>query len=74
MRRRPVLMIKMQLAKIVYNLNRKPKNSMLKDGLINNAKQLRSEISRLIAIQRLEEADRLTNTMALSKRKSILTD
>jgi energy-coupling factor transporter ATP-binding protein EcfA2 len=30
------------------------------------------EISRLIAIQLLHEADRLTNTQALSKRKSVL--
>jgi hypothetical protein len=37
-------------------------------------KAIDSEISRLILIQRLVEADRLTNTMALSKRKSILAD
>jgi hypothetical protein len=33
-----------------------------------------AEISRLIVIQKLQEADRLTNTGALSKRKSSLTD
>jgi hypothetical protein len=40
MRRKFVLMIKIQLAKIVYNLNKGPKNFLHANGLINNDKQL----------------------------------
>lgn len=37
-------------------------------------KAIEDEIARLKAVSLLEEAERLTNTQALSKRKSILTD
>lgn len=42
--------------------------------LSQQRKAVEDEINRLKAISLLEEADRLTNTMALSKRKSSLTD
>ncbi len=37
-------------------------------------KAIDSEITRLVGIHKLQKADQLTNTMALSKRKSIIAD
>lgn len=55
-------------------LELKAKELSARKWLNQQRKAIDAEISRLIAIQRLQKADRLTNTQALSKRKSILAD
>jgi hypothetical protein len=55
-------------------LELKAKELSARKWLNQQRKAIDTEISRLITIQCLQEADRLTNTQALSKRKSILAD
>ncbi len=52
----------------------KAKELCARKWLNQQRKAIDSEISRLIDIQRLQKADRLTNTQALSKCKSTLAD
>jgi ABC-type phosphate/phosphonate transport system ATPase subunit len=55
-------------------LEQKSKELSARKWLNQQRKAIDAEILRLIVIQRLQKADRLTNTQALSKRKSILAD
>jgi hypothetical protein len=55
-------------------LEQRAKELSARKWLHQQRKAIDSELSRLIIINGLQEADRLTNTMALSKRKSIIAN
>lgn len=55
-------------------IEQKGKELASRKWLNQQRKNIDDEIIRLMAIQQLQEADRLTNTQALSKRKSMLAE